>query len=155
MTNNNTRGMKNSFSFFIFQLSLILGLSVNVFADFTKSNGVVTDTKTSLQWQDDYSDNGDNVKQTTWTSAIDYCEALSLGGHSDWRLPNKKELLSIVDYSSYNPSINTTFDHTTSSYYWSSSTDANDASHAWFVNFYYGYTGYGAKSNSGYVRCVR
>jgi hypothetical protein len=33
-----------------------------------------------------------------WEEALDYCEGLDLGGQTDWRLPNAKELQSIVDY---------------------------------------------------------
>ena len=44
----------------------------------------------------------------TWEQAFTYCENFTLGGYSDWRLPNRNELQSIVDYSRYNPSIDTT-----------------------------------------------
>ena len=134
----------------------MLGLSVFLFAGFSRSGGVVTDSATSLQWQDDYSDNAGNIKTATWTAAIDYCEALSLGGHTDWRVPNKKELLSLVDYGTYSPAIGSIFQNTSSNYYWSSTTYAGDTSNVWVV-----------KSNNGgmyndnktmmlyYVRCVR
>ena len=136
-------------------LLLMIGLSTSLLADFSRSNGVVTDNTTGLQWQDDYSDNGGDIKSAKWTDAIAYCEDLTLGGHSDWRLPNKKELLSIVDYGRYNPSIDTVFTHTTSNDYWSSTTHAFYTDSAWIVNFGYGYTNYNNKSNSNYVRCVR
>ncbi|MBI4654572.1 MAG: DUF1566 domain-containing protein [Nitrospirae bacterium] len=87
------------------------------------------------------------------------CSSLAVGGHSDWRLPTKKELMSIVDYSiSYpGPTINTTyFPNTKSFYYWSSTTYAGDPSYAWSVGFGEGgvYDGY-AKDYYNYVRCVR
>ncbi len=129
-------------------------ISTIIYADFTKNNGVVTDSRTTLQWQDDYSDNAGSIKQTTWTAAIDYCEALSLDGEG-WRLPNKKELLSIVDYNHYTPSINTVFTNTSSSYYWSATTPANYTGLAWVVYFYYGHTYSRNKSSNFYVRCVR
>jgi len=132
----------------------MIGLSTGLLADFTKSNGVVTDSKTTLQWQDDYSDNGNSIKQATWTAAIDYCEGLSLDG-GGWRLANKKELLSIVDYGRYDPSIDTVFTDTTSDYYWSSTTRADGAHSAWIVHFDNGNTRGNSKSNSYYVRCVR
>lgn len=135
-------------------LLLMIGLSVSVYADFSNENGVVIDSKTTLQWQDDYSDNGGDIKIASWTEAIDYCEALNLEG-TGWRLPNKKELLSIVDYSTYSPSINSFFTNTTSYYYWSSTTYASNSSSAWVVHFYDGSTNGNSKTNSNTVRCVR
>jgi len=133
----------------------MLGLSAFSFAEFSRTSGVVTDSATSLQWQDDYSDNAGNIKNATWTAAIDYCEALTLGGHTDWKLPNKKELLSIVDYATYSLAMSSVFQNTSSSNYWSSTTDANDTSDAWLVHFYYGDTNGYDKTNTNYVRCVR
>ena len=140
-------------------LLIMIGLSSLSMAEetprFTKADGVVTDSKTTLEWQDDYSDNGDSVKSANWTDAIDYCETLSLNSQTDWRLPNKKELLSIVNYDTYNPSINSVFQKNTSNDYWSSTTDASYTNYAWYVNFSYGYTYGNAKSGYNSVRCVR
>ena len=140
-------------------LLIMIGLSSLSMAEetprFTKADGVVTDSKTTLEWQDDYSDNGDSVKSANWTDAIDYCETLSLNSQTDWRLPNKKELLSIVNYDTYNPSINSVFQKNTSYGYWSSTTFASYTNGAWYVFFGYGYTGSYSKSNYNYVRCVR
>ena len=123
---------------------------------FTKANGVVTDNQTTLEWQDDYSDNGNNGKSAKWTDAIDYCEALTLNGKDDWRLPNKKELLSIVDYGTYNPAISSVFEKTNSlNYFWSSTTGASYTSAAWGVYFGNGDTYYLNKSYNTHVRCVR
>ncbi len=132
----------------------MLGLSAFLFAGFSKSGGVVTDSVTSLQWQDDYSDNAGNIKTATWTQAIDYCEASTLGGYTNWRLPNKKELLSIVDYTTFTPAISSVFQNTSSGAYWSSTTGAGGTSGAWLVGFYDGGTGYGLTSTYD-VRCVR
>ncbi len=60
-----------------------------------QQNEVVTDKRSGLMWQD----NIDVVDQTVrWGEAIDYCSALNLGGHKDWRLPTITELASIVNY---------------------------------------------------------
>ncbi len=61
-----------------------------------RDNGdnTVTDNATGFMWQQD--DNGEGVN---WDSALGYCEDLSLGDYTDWRLPNAKELQSIVDYT--------------------------------------------------------
>ena len=130
-------------------LLIMLGLSTVLLADFTKSGNVVTDNVTQLQWQDN------ETVSKTWTGAIDYCEALNLDGHNDWRLPNKKELLSIVDYSRYDPAINPVLTTPTSYDYWSSTTHANDTSSAWIVYFYDGRTSYKYKSATFHFRCVR
>ena len=121
-------------------LSTIL-LSAWIYADFSRINGVVSDSKTTLQWQDDYSDNSGSIKQANWTVAIDYCEALELGGQSDWRLPNLNELTSLVDDTKYNPSISNVFENSASNYYWSSTSNANSSSTAWIVSFNYGVPG--------------
>ena len=42
-------------------------------------------------------------QQTDWNSAIDWCENLVFAGYDDWRLPNVKELQSIVDYGRVSP----------------------------------------------------
>jgi len=121
-------------------------------AKFIRSGYVVVDSSSSLEWQD----NTTPVKKS-WKGAIDYCENLSLGGKNDWRLPNINELLSIVDDSKYNPAINSSFINFTSSYYWSSTTIANNSSHAWNIDFNYGTVShyYYKKTNKFYVRCVR
>ncbi len=67
-------------------------------------DGTVTDLNTGLMWQavpptDGYS----------WQEAVDYCNKLELGGHSDWRLPSAKELFSISDFSEGWPYLNSSF----------------------------------------------
>ncbi|MBF0240638.1 MAG: DUF1566 domain-containing protein [SAR324 cluster bacterium] len=120
-------------------------------APFTDNgNSTVTDSATGLVWQQ--TDGG----QKTWENALTYCEGLSLGGATDWRLPNRNELQSLVDYSKSNPAIDTTaFPNTNSSYYWSSSAYASNTSYAWGVNFNRGYVFSDNKTVSDYVRCVR
>ena len=120
----------------------------------SRSDDIVTDSTTGLQWQDEYVV---KIRKRTWASAIDYCEiALSLGGHNDWRLPNEKELLSIADRSRNHPAIDkTVFFYTEWENYWSSTTDADNALNAWIVYFRYGTAYTFAKNNEHYVRCVR
>jgi len=114
-------------------------------------DGTVTDTDTGLMWQQDTASGYYN-----WQQALSYCEGLTLAEYADWRLPNKNELQSIVDYSKYGPAINTTyFPSTFSSPYWSSTTHAYDPSHAWDVYFSYGFVSTDYKSLDGYVRAVR
>ena len=65
---------------------------INNFVD--NNDGTVTDHATGLTWMKD--DNGQGV---LWRDALSYCEGLTLGNMDDWRLPNIKELHSILDYS--------------------------------------------------------
>ncbi len=58
------------------------------------ADGTIIDRATGLIWTKN--DNGHGV---LWKDALAYCENLELGGRSDWRLPNVKELEIIVDYS--------------------------------------------------------
>jgi len=65
---------------------------INDFIDI--GDGTVTDESTGLMWQQN--DNGEGL---LWEDALVYSENLGLAGYIDWRLPNAKELQSIVDYS--------------------------------------------------------
>jgi len=114
-------------------------------------DGTITDNATGLVWQKQ-----DDNTQRTFTNAIAYAEALDLGGHSDWRLPNINELITIVNRAGFNPAIDTTkFSATKSLHYWSSTADANAPTFAWYVNFSYGGSFSSNKTTSYYVRCVR
>jgi len=66
-------------------------------------DGTVTDHLTNLMWAQDARAAGSKVwKSQTYPltyPALEYCNNLELGGYSDWRLPNVKELLSLIDWS--------------------------------------------------------
>ncbi len=113
-------------------------------------DGTVTDTATGLMWQQGSASGRD------WESAIAYCEGLDLAGFDDWRLPNVRELESLVDYSRYNPTIDAAaFPDTALTDYWSSTNMADYPTRAWFVNFFNGYGGSNYKSFAYHVRAVR
>jgi len=134
--------------------------------------GIVTDHVTGLQWQDDADpvskpwltaenynkcEDGDEVacSDTSGDTAATYCEHLTLGGYDDWRLPEAKELDSIVDYGRYTPAIDPIFEHTELGEYWSRATYARSLYYAWYVDFDYGSRNYYSKDLYSYVRCVR
>ena len=154
---------------------LIMILSSLGHTEFSRERGVVTDSNTKLEWQDDYSDNGGDIKRATWSNAIDYCEELNLNGKG-WRLPNINELESLVDYSRNGPSIDTIFENIyfapdpsrsyhytdpkvkisyTFSDYWSSTSHVNPNLGAWVVYFGYGHLHGDNKLTVNNVRCVR
>ena len=130
---------------------LFSGLGFAGFVD--NGNGTVTDTVTGLMWQ----------KETapgtyTWQQALEYAENLTFpaNGYTDWRLPDRNELQTLVDYSNFNPAIYPVFrPHTVLSRYWSSTTWAHDTRGAWYVQFNGGGAYYDGKWSSNYVRAVR
>ena len=127
----------------------MIGLSL-LQADYIRNDTkeVVLDTTTNLMWQDDTS------PAMNWTGAIGYCEALTLGGFSDWRLPNFNELYMIADRTTHSPAISPVFTNVVSSNYWSSTTYAASTINAWFVDFLNGNDAAFRKTNIYYVRCV-
>lgn len=64
----------------------------NSFVD--HGDGTLSDLATGLMWQ-----TADSEQGKDWQEALDYAENLELAGKTDWRLPNAKELQSIVDYT--------------------------------------------------------
>ncbi len=65
---------------------------INNYVD--NGDATITDKATGLMWSQN--DNGEGIE---WADALSYAENSELAGYSDWRLPNVKELQSIVDYS--------------------------------------------------------
>lgn len=139
-------------------LCLLIVPAVSI-ADFTDNgDGTITDNDTGLIWMQASADTDSDgtPDEMNWESALSYCANLSFAGADDWRLPNNKELQSIVDYGEYNPSINTTFfPDTISAYYWSSTSYLDNFDEAWAVYFYYGYVYGKPKTFNYYVRAVR
>ncbi len=125
-----------------------------------RSDDTVTDTCSGLMWQRDTADvNADgqltDQDHTSWCNALAYCEDLSFAGHDDWRLPNVRELQSIVDYGRINPSIDPVFG-AFSAWYWSSTSYAGYPFFAWGVHFYDGFVFFGDDlGDHSDVRAVR
>jgi hypothetical protein len=124
------------------------------------SDGTVTDNLTGLMWAKDANLNNAPM---TWTKAIDNANNLSLGSYgcsasyTDWRLPNIKELQSLIDFSNYNLTLPSghPFSNVQSSYYLSSTTYAYNTDYAWGVGVDDGSVYHGNKAFSGYVWPVR
>ena len=114
----------------------------------TNSDVVIKDSATNLNWQKTY------ATKASWLEALKYCEGLTYAGKSDWRMPNKNELASLVNYEKTNPASD--FPDITTKWFWTSSTHINNFTNTWNVAFANGSVGINAsKNSSGAVRCVR
>lgn len=132
-------------------------------SDFTiYDNGTVTHNATGLMWMRcSIGQTWEGEKCTGEASEFAWRQALTqngtvYAGYSDWRVPNKNELASIIELRCYNPSINEAiFPGTPASRFWSSSPYASYSNFAWDVGFDYGDVGYSYKSSNSHVRLVR
>ena len=114
-------------------------------------DGTVMDLLTDLTWEKSI-----NQTAVTWEDAILYCENLTLGGKSDWRLPNVKEIRSLSDENRVQPSVdNTTFKGVTITKYWSSTSLPNQTTKAWYLDNNFGITTYDVKTATHSVWAVR
>lgn len=142
-----TGGVSFSLMIFTFVFCCLPAYAVGPYN--TGSNTVV-DKGTGLEWQ-----KSDNAALYSWEEALGYCENLSLDAKIDWRLPNIRELKSLLDYSRYYPAVDSAIP-CRSSTYWSSTTVANDTHlSAWSIFFGNGDDIWKLKSDSFHVRCVR
>ncbi len=123
------------------------------------NNGTVTDKLTGLIWMK----NATAFGQKTWADALSAANGLASGSAGltdgskagDWRLPNVRELQSLVDYGRSSPSFSgvppftgVQYNH----YYWSST---NFGGSAWYVDFNMGGVYYNGSLALYYVWCVR
>jgi hypothetical protein len=117
---------------------------------YTVSADMVLDRETGLTWQ-----RATAPGTYTRADANSYCTGLTLAG-GGWRLPDVRELQTLLDIRARNPSIDTTvFPGMQSNLYWSSSAYVYDASYAWVVDFDLGNTRNFLQSGTLFVRCVR
>ncbi|MFO8072533.1 MAG: DUF1566 domain-containing protein [Polyangia bacterium] len=124
------------------------------------------DQGTGLCWQDP------SVSWFSWNEAVQYCEWLETGGHDDWHLPTRDELMTLFDECEQHGSscydCLSCGDSATcgelfgadQDWYWSST--GCEEGQAWYAYFEYGLfrcCGHNADCHSveqGYhVRCVR
>lgn len=138
--------------FYLAGFLVLLVTSVQASDYINKGDGTVYDKKTGLTWQQ-----GEGGLKN-WKEAMAYCEneITNLGGKSDWRLPKRMELRSIVGSNHKSPVIDSFyFPEAFSSSYWTSTTHVGHEEWAWFVGFKYGFVDYFDKAGVYYVRCVR
>ncbi|MBB1485382.1 DUF1566 domain-containing protein [Oceanospirillum sediminis] len=85
------KGYPTSSKFYVLCATGNEDYGVNSFTD--NNDGTISDSATGLMWHKN------DTTSLGWEDAINTCEASSTAGHSDWRLPNIKELQSILDYT--------------------------------------------------------
>lgn len=125
-------GMEFTMTGFVRYVREGTGYGINDFVD--NEDGTITDRATGLMWMQD-----DSGSPYDWQDALSYAENLVHAEHEDWRLPNAKELQSIVDYArspatTASAAIDPIFNVTTVTdeggatnypFYWSGTTHAN------------------------------
>ncbi|MBF0615038.1 MAG: DUF1566 domain-containing protein [Magnetococcales bacterium] len=124
-------------------------------------NGTVTDNLTRLVWLK----NANCWGMQSWNNALNLSNTLASGScglsdgsvAGDWRLANINELITLVDYGLYFPSLPSghSFSGVQSHYYWSSTTYLYNTVNAWFMYLHNGEVFTGNKPNTNYVWPVR
>src|SRR3569623_634208 len=128
--------------------------------------GLIIDNVTGLTWERDPDDrsavlgctlDGSGALLCPWRYAQMYCEGSRLGGFSDWRLPTILELVSLVDYATQYPTVDTAaFPNTPYEPAWSATRGAGNALDvAWVVQFTDGAIRQLFIDQPQRVRCVR
>lgn len=130
------------------------------------ANGNVTDLETGLiwyrcpvgtTWNNGAGTCDGTVQQLSWQDALNTADSASLGGQTDWRLPNKKALSSLVDISCSNPAINNDIFPLAGgvSKLWTSTHSVGSAKKAWQIKYKNGDDITGSKTGLVAVYLVR
>jgi len=161
----------------------------NPLSEDAKTWDCVIDRTTGLVWEVKTADNGlrDEKNYYSWFSPHDvstlgnpgkknngncrggiscdtdsYIRAVNkakLCSYSDWRLPTRKELMSLIHYSPTESSVGLLdarfFPHGTVDWYWTSENDASNPDHAWYVLFFNGRAMKAPKHQAKRIRLVR
>lgn len=149
-------------------------------------DGTITDLSTGLMWEKKcagcsglhdqngryhWSGNGEVETIWDWLAKVN-AEGGGFAGHTDWRIPNVKELFSIVDFGAFGPAAAEAFNATgcekgcdtlsssqcsctAASLYWTSTTFSDFPAHALVVHFGFGFVDDRVKTKWYQVRAVR
>lgn len=151
--------------YIVFLIVVFVSTSVYAVGPYLNNGNVVIDQGTDLVWQQSNDINNDGViaegsyptgDALTWQEALAWCENLTIEEKSDWRLPNIRELQSIVDWTRNNPALNPNFQYCDRwcRWHWSSTNIENGYS-AYTVNFDTGSPSAQIKTRPHNFRCVR
>jgi hypothetical protein len=119
-------------------------------------DGTITDNGTGLMWVKDHTGAGAHggVDQK-WPHLLDFCVALDFAGHTDWRMPNVKEMLSIMDFGCVAPAMDPLFTHLSGANFWTSTTFIDWDAAALLVSINEGTISYDDKETYNYIKPVR
>ncbi len=103
---------------------------------FQEQNEVIVDTQTGLMWTKNGSLSDFSM---TWNEAFTFINELNhseLYGFSDWKLPNRRELFSLMSHQTINPSLPRPhpFINVFTGYYWTSTSSARLPKQAWYIH---------------------
>ncbi len=117
---------------------------------FVTEDNSVHDRLTGLDWLRDANLAGYPM---TWSEALEYVARMNHArrfGHTDWRVPNRRELRSLLCYQQTRPPlpVGHSFFNLFPNWYWSSTTAAPATSHAWYVHLDGGRMFHGGKDQS-------
>ena len=121
--------------------------------DFEIIGKTVIDNINELVW-----DNSHDDLLLTWKDAKEYIAGLNEAeylGRSDWRLPGREEIRSIVKYDDSQPAVDkSVFSGTRNAYYWTAYTDKACVENAWGIYFGYGCTYTAPKEKPAHIKPV-
>jgi hypothetical protein len=134
------------------------------------ADGTVRDNLTGLIWLK----NANAFGRKTWAAALAVCNDLAANGSTltdgsapgDWRLPNRKELDSLIALPYFSPALCNTlgtgqwmegdpFTNVQLDIYWTSTSSADHPNYAWLVYLYHGLMDYDRTTSKYYVWPVR
>jgi hypothetical protein len=132
------------------------------------ADGTITDILHGLEWKRcSEGQNGSDCSTGTaslmnWQQALQLVESLNTSGgyagHTDWRLPNLKELATLIENQCMQPAINETlFPEAQPFWYWTSSANLTSTSDnsTWQIDFDIGRQFSGSRNGQAHVRLVR
>ncbi len=126
-------------------------------------DGTVTDNLTGLTWEQ--KTGAGEALSYTYSDAVTYCDTLTLGEYTDWRVPTRSEFSTLLNYGRVSPALDITFfphysyTNPYETYYWTTSEYHDDPSLVWKMQLSFGLIEKDSKSSDppvfSKVRCVR
>ncbi len=103
---------------------------------FIAGQNTVVDQRTGLEW---FREASRLELPMTWSEALASVQDINetaLFGHNDWRVPNRRELFSLISLESINPSLpdGHPFQRVVTSYYWTSTSCSRLPDQAWYIH---------------------